>query len=245
MGGYERQPVPFGLNGIPRDFKYQLLPEDWERFTPLMENAIRRVPVMERVEVKKLLNGPEGFTPDGEYLLGPTSVKGFWVACAFCAHGLAGAGGIGKVMAEWIVEGHPEWDMWRLDVRRFGSNYNSLGLRRAHDRDLHPVLRHPLSRRGAPLRRNLRLSHLLPPARPGLFVRRKFGWERPNWFQPYEEKRLTVTNRWAGRITTGRGPSATNICRPVPPLVCSTRPHSTRSKCADRGRRLPQPRLRQ
>ena len=72
----------------------------------------------------QLLNGPEGFTPDSEYLLGPTAVRGFWVACAFCAHGLAGAGGIGKVMAEWIVDGHPEWDMWRLDVRRFGPQYN-------------------------------------------------------------------------------------------------------------------------
>ena len=78
-----------------------------------------------RSEIIQLLNGPEGFTPDGEFLLGPTAVKGFWVACAFCAHGLAGAGGIGKVMAEWIIDGHPEWDIWRLDVRRFGSNYNS------------------------------------------------------------------------------------------------------------------------
>ena len=125
-GGYERQPEPFGLNGIPHDFKYQLLPPDWDRFTPLMENSIRRVPAVENAEVIKLLNGPEGFTPDGEFLLGPTSVKGFWVACAFCAHGLAGAGGIGKTLAEWIIDGHPEWDVWRLDVRRFGPNYNSL-----------------------------------------------------------------------------------------------------------------------
>ena len=190
MGGYERQPVPFGLNGIPRNFKFQLLPEDWERFTPLMENAIKRVPVMERVEVKKLLNGPEGFTPDGEYLLGPTSVKGFWVACAFCAHGLAGAGGIGKVMAEWIVEGHPEWDMWRLDVRRFGSNYNSLGYATARTietytqyYDIHFPGEERLSRR------NLRLSPTYYRLRDlGCSFGEKFGWERPNWFQPYEEK---------------------------------------------------------
>ena len=77
-----------------------------------MENSIKRVPAVETAEIIQLLNGPEGFTPDGEFLLGPTEVKGFWVACAFCAHGLAGAGGIGKVMAEWIVEGHPEWDEW-------------------------------------------------------------------------------------------------------------------------------------
>ena len=124
-GGYERAPAPWALDGIPADFNNRVLPPDWDRFTPLMENAIRRVPVLETAEIVTLLNGPEGFTPDGEYLLGPTAVKGFWVAAAFCAHGLAGAGGIGKVMAEWIVEGHPEWDIWRLDVRRFGSNYTS------------------------------------------------------------------------------------------------------------------------
>ncbi len=190
MGGYERQPVPWGLNGIPRNFKFQLLPEDWERFTPLMENAIKRVPIMEKVEVKKLLNGPEGFTPDGEYLLGPTSVKGFWVACAFCAHGLAGAGGIGKVMAEWIVEGHPEWDMWRLDVRRFGSNYNSQDYAAARTietytqyYDIHFPGEERLSRR------NLRLSPTYYRLRDlGCSFGEKFGWERPNWFQPYEEK---------------------------------------------------------
>jgi 4-methylaminobutanoate oxidase (formaldehyde-forming) len=190
MGGYERQPVTFGLKGIPRDFKYQLLPEDWERFTPLMENAIRRVPIMERIEVKKLLNGPEGFTPDGEYLLGPTSVKGFWVACAFCAHGLAGAGGIGKVMAEWIIDGHPEWDMWRLDVRRFGSNYNSQDYAAARTIETYTQyydIHYPGEERLA--RRDLRLSPTYYRLRDlGCSFGEKFGWERPNWFQPYEEK---------------------------------------------------------
>ena len=117
-GGYERDPAPFGLKGIPKDFKYQLLPPDWDRFAPLMENSIKRVPAVETAEIIQLLNGPEGFTPDGEFLLGPTTVKGFWVACAFCAHGLAGVGGIGKVMAEWIIDGTPEWDVWRLRHRR-------------------------------------------------------------------------------------------------------------------------------
>ncbi len=189
-GGYERQPAPFGLNGIPRDFKYQLLAPDWERFTPLMENSIRRVPAIETAEIVKLINGPEGFTPDGEFLLGPTSVKGFWVACAFCAHGLAGAGGIGKVMAEWIIEGQPEWDVWRLDVRRFGPNYDSLDYTLARTietysqyYDIHYPGEERLSRRGQRLSptyfrlRELRCS-----------FGEKFGWERPNWFAIYEEK---------------------------------------------------------
>jgi len=189
-GGYERDPAPFGLNGIPRDFKYQLLPPDWERFTPLMENSIKRVPILEKAEIRQLLNGPEGFTPDGEFLLGPTAVKGFWVACAFCAHGLAGAGGIGKVMAEWIVEGHPEWDVWRLDVRRFGSNYNSQDYTVARTLetytqyyDIHFPGEERLSRRG------LRLSPTYYRLRDlGCHFGEKTGWERPNWFKPYEEK---------------------------------------------------------
>ena len=187
-GGYERDPAPFGLNGIPRDFKYQLLPPDWERFTPLMENSIKRVPAVESAEIIQLLNGPEGFTPDGEFLLGPTSVKGFWVACAFCAHGLAGAGGIGKVMAEWIIEGHPEWDLWRLDVRRFGSNYASQDytVRRTIETysqyyDIHYPNEERISGR------MLRLSPTYYRLRDlGAVFGEKTGWERPNWFKPYE-----------------------------------------------------------
>ncbi len=189
-GGYERQPATFGMNGIPHDFKFQLLPPDWERFTPLMENSIRRVPAIENAEVVKLLNGPEGFTPDGEFLLGPTSVKGFWVACAFCAHGLAGAGGIGKVMAEWIIDGHPEWDMWRLDVRRFGPNYNNIDYTVARTfetytqyYDIHFPGEERLSRR------NVRTSPTYFRLRDlGCHFGEKMGWERPNWFRIYEEK---------------------------------------------------------
>ncbi|MBI3741756.1 MAG: FAD-dependent oxidoreductase [Chloroflexi bacterium] len=124
-GGYERQPAPTFLDGIPQDFNNKLLPPDWDRFAPLMDGLIKRTPIIEHAQVNMLLNGPEGFTPDAEFLLGPTTVKGFWVAAAFCAHGLASAGGIGKAMAEWIIEGHPEWNLWRLDLRRFGSNYSS------------------------------------------------------------------------------------------------------------------------
>lgn len=188
-GGYERNPAPFGLNGIPKDFKYQLLPPDWERFNPLMENSIKRVPAVEKAEIRQLLNGPEGFTPDGEFLLGPTDVKGFWVACAFCAHGLAGAGGIGKTMAEWIIEGSPEWEVWRLDVRRFGSNYASQDFivkRTIETYSKYYDISYPGSERtsGRPMRLSptyYRLRDL--EAEFG----EKTGWERPNWFKPHAE----------------------------------------------------------
>lgn len=191
-GGYERDAAPFGLKGIPKDFRYQLLPPDWDRFEPLMMNSIKRVPSLETAEIIQLLNGPEGFTPDGEFLLGPTGVKGFWVACAFCAHGLAGAGGIGKVMAEWIIEGHPEWDVWALDVRRFGSNYASQDFivkRTLETYSKYYDIHYPNSERISG--RMLRLSptyHRLRELRASFGE--KTGWERPNWFRIYEEKAI-------------------------------------------------------
>ena len=189
-GGYERNPQPFGLDGIPDDFRYKLLPPDWERFTPLMENSIHRVPAVEKAEIIQLLNGPEAFTPDGEFLLGPTDVRGFWVACAFCAHGLAGAGGIGKAMAEWIIEGTPEWNCWRLDVRRFGPHYVSQGytLSRTIESnsryyDIHLPGEERQSERG------LRLSPAYFRERElGAAFGEKFGWERPNWYAPHEAR---------------------------------------------------------
>jgi 4-methylaminobutanoate oxidase (formaldehyde-forming) len=189
-GGYERNPKPFGLDGIPDDFKYKLLPPDWERFTPLMENSIHRVPSVEKAEIVQLLNGPEGFTPDGEFLLGPTDVRGFWVACAFCAHGLAGAGGIGKAMAEWIIEGTPEWNCWRLDVRRFGPHYVSQSFtlnRTVESNSRYYDIHLPGEERQT--ERNFRLSPAYGRERDlgGVFGE-KFGWERPNWYAPHEAK---------------------------------------------------------
>src|SRR5881396_611581 len=188
-GGYERAPAPWGLDGIPGDFNSKVLPPDWDRFTPLLENAIRRVPALESAEAVTLLNGPEGFTPDGEYLLGPTAVKGFWVAAAFCAHGLAGAGGVGKVMAEWIVEGLPEWDMWRLDVRRFGSNYTSQSYvvaRTVETYSKYYDIHFPNEERASA--RRLRLSPAYHrQSELGAVFGEKTGWERPNWFSIYGE----------------------------------------------------------
>ena len=74
-----------------------------------------------------LINGPEAFTPDGEFILGESAVRGFWVAAGFCAHGIAGSGGMGKLVAEWIVDGQPGVDAWALDSRRFGPQYRDRG----------------------------------------------------------------------------------------------------------------------
>ena len=130
MGGYERSSKAWtadyeSLDNIPADFNGRLLPEDWDRFEEIAINSQIRVPKMGEVGVKNFINGPEGFTPDNEFCLGETSVGGFYVAAGFCAHGIAGAGGIGKVVAEWIVAGEPTMDLWHMDIRRFGDSYKS------------------------------------------------------------------------------------------------------------------------
>src|SRR5436309_1890242 len=137
MGGYERHPAPWSLDGIPADFNGRLLEEDWPRFEELMTNALVRVPALEDMEVVRLINGPEAFTPDGEFILGPSEVRGFWIAAGFCAHGLAGAGGRGQLVAEWIVEGVPSLDVWEMDSRRFGPHYASREYTLARTREVY------------------------------------------------------------------------------------------------------------
>ena len=193
-GGYEHQPKPWGLEGVPQDWNFKLLEPDWERFTPLMENIIKRVPSLETAEIVQLLNGPEGFTPDSEFLLGPTAVRGFWAACAFCAHGIAGAGGIGKVMAEWIIDGHPEWDMWRLDARRFGNQYSSQAFTLARTVETYGKyydIHMPTEERESA--RPLRLSPAYRRVEElGAVFGEKGGWERPNWFTPNEQDKRSA-----------------------------------------------------
>ena len=134
MGGYERDSAPWALDehlldAIPADFNGRLLEEDWPRFEQIAKNSSKRVPAMDEITVTRLINGPEAFTPDNEFCLGESEVRGFFVAAGFCAHGLAGAGGIGRVMAQWILEGEPAIDVWEMDIRRFGA---ALPLARLH-----------------------------------------------------------------------------------------------------------------
>ncbi|HEX7525369.1 MAG TPA: FAD-dependent oxidoreductase, partial [Gaiellaceae bacterium] len=125
LGGYERDPAVWSLHGVADDFNNKLLPEDWDRFAPLMTNACRRVPAAETADIVSLVNGPEGFTPDNEFVLGESEVHGLFVAAGFCAHGIAGAGGVGRVMSEWLLDGEPSFDTWKMDIRRFGAQYRS------------------------------------------------------------------------------------------------------------------------
>jgi glycine cleavage system aminomethyltransferase T/glycine/D-amino acid oxidase-like deaminating enzyme len=204
MGGYERHPAPWGLDGIPADFNGQLLPEDWERFEELLTNAVVRVPELEEAEVVKLVNGPEAFTPDGEFILGESDVRGFWVAAGFCAHGLAGAGGMGQLVAEWIVEGVPSLDVWEMDSRRFGRHYRSREYTLARTVEVYSTyydVKYPGHEREAG--RPLRVSPAYERLRElGASFGEKSGWERANWFEPNAERgdESLRPRGWAGRL---------------------------------------------
>ncbi|HYH92126.1 MAG TPA: FAD-dependent oxidoreductase [Candidatus Saccharimonadales bacterium] len=186
MGGYERDPAPWALDGIPSDFNGRLLAPDMDRFGPIMEGAIRRVPAMADARVSRVINGPEAFTPDNEFILGESEVRGFWVAAGFSAHGIAGAGGIGRQMASWIVDGEPELDLWRMDIRRFGAAYRSPAYTLARSIENYATyydIHYPNEEReaGRPLRTSPTYEVL---AELGAVFGEKSGWERPNWFEP-------------------------------------------------------------
>ena len=204
MGGYERHPAPWSLDGIPEDFNGKLLAEDWPRFEELMEGALARVPELGDAEVIKLINGPEAFTPDGEFILGPSDVHGFWVAAGFCAHGLAGTGGMGQLLAEWIVEGLPSLDVWEMDSRRFGRHYESRDYTLARTTEVYSTyydVKYPGHERKAG--RPLRVSPTYARAQDlGAAFGEKSGWERVNWFEPnaaFGDESLRPRG-WAGRL---------------------------------------------
>ncbi len=187
MGGYEPHPIPWALGGIPHDFTKKLLKPNYEHFELLSLHAMKRVPVIGQAEIITLLNGPEAFTVDGDFILGESpEVKNFFVAAGFCAHGIAAAGGVGKMMAEWVIEGEPSLDLWRLDIRRFGPHHRSktYTTRRALETYAHHyAIRWPFEERTSA--RPLRTSPLYQRLKKmGAVFGEKYGWERPNWFAP-------------------------------------------------------------
>ncbi|HVA88927.1 MAG TPA: FAD-dependent oxidoreductase, partial [Chloroflexota bacterium] len=203
MGGYERTPAPWSLHGIPATFNGKLLNPDHDRFVPILEGAIRRIPAMESAPVARWVNGPEAFTPDGEFILGESPVGGLFVAAGFCAHGIAGAGGIGKMMAEWVSEGTPSLDLWKMDIRRFGAQYRSRRYMLARTTEVYSTyydIAYPNHERLAG--RPLRVSPAYPRlAELGAAFGEKSGWERANWFEANAAASLEAlrSRGWAGR----------------------------------------------
>jgi 4-methylaminobutanoate oxidase (formaldehyde-forming) len=209
MGGYERPGAPAflpderGFEQIPPDFNGRLLEDDWDRFEQIVVNSRRRVPEMENVKVTRMINGPEGFTPDNEFCLGETEIAGLFVAAGFCAHGLAGAGGVGEVMAEWIAAGEPSLDLWHMDIRRFGAHYRSPSYSLKRIRETYETyydIKYPAYEReaGRPLRVSpVNTWHREHRASFG----EKSGWERVNWYDSNADAgdEALRPRGWAGR----------------------------------------------
>ncbi len=187
MGGFEPEAKPWGMDGIPDGFEFTLLNEDWDQFEILMTNALIRVPALETAEVRQLVNGPECFTPDTNFILGEApEVRNFFVGAGMNSMGIASAGGAGKALAEWIDAGEPTMDLWPVDIRRFAP-FNAdeawLAARVGEAVGKHYAIHWPnLEMESArPLRRSPLYRHL---KRAGACFGSKMGWERANWFAP-------------------------------------------------------------
>ncbi len=185
MGGYEQNPLPWAVEGIPEGFNFSLLDNDVDHFEQLMEQALVRVPSLETAGIKQMINGPESFTPDGNFILGEApELPNFFVGAGFNAYGIAAGGGAGMALAEWIHAGEPPYDLWPVDIRRFGRpHFDSDWVR---TRTLEAYAKHytiawPAEEHdsGRPCRRSP-LYELLKGQ--GACFGEKLGWERPNWY---------------------------------------------------------------
>jgi|FEC22Drversion2_1045045.scaffolds.fasta_scaffold00074_14 sarcosine dehydrogenase len=185
MGGYEPNPIAWAVDGIPEGFTFALLNSDWDHFSPTMELALGRVPALAHAGIKELINGPESFTPDGNFILGEApEQRGFFVGAGFNAFGIASGGGAGMALAEWIVAGEPPFDLWPVDIRRFGRPHFDTDWIRTRTLELygkHYTIAWPGEEHesGRPCRRSPLYDRLKAA---GAAFGEKLGWERPNWF---------------------------------------------------------------
>ena len=188
VGGFEPEAKPWvAPDQIPDPFQFQLLEEDWEHFSVLMDSALERLPVLRETGIRKFYNGPESFTPDNQFILGEApNVRGFFVAAGFNSVGIATAGGAGRALAEWIIEGEPSLESLAVDIRRFAPFHGEHAWLRARVGEvlgLHYAV--PWPNREFETARPLRTSpayERLADAHAGFGS--KMGWERANFFAP-------------------------------------------------------------
>lgn len=185
MGGYEPNPIPWAKTGIPKGFHYSLLDSNFDHFEQLMELALGRVPALESAGIKTLTNGPESFTPDGNFIIGEApELRNFYVGAGFNAFGIAAGGGAGMALAEWVHKGEPPFDLWSADIRRFGAPHFDTDWVRtrtieAYAKHYTMGWPHEENRSGRPCRKSPLYDRL---AAQGACFGEKLGWERPNWF---------------------------------------------------------------
>ena len=187
MGGYEPDPIAWTLGDVPSDFEFQLFEDDWDHFEQHMSAALARVPALEKTGIKKMIHGPESFTPDGNFILGAApNLKNFYVGAGFNAFGIASAGGAGWVLAQWVHSGEAPMDLWVVDLRRFSALHEDRQW--VCDRTLEAYGKHYTV--GFPHEEYLSgRPRIVSPLYERLkslnaCFGSKLGWERPNWFAP-------------------------------------------------------------
>lgn len=187
MGGYEPNPIPWAVGGIPAGFHFSLLPSNFDHFEQISEQALARCPSLATAGVRQLLNGPESFTPDGNFILGEApEVRGFFVGAGFNAFGIASGGGAGWALADWVLTGAPPLDLWPVDIRRFSRVHadeawvreRTLEMYGKHYTIVWPFEEYASARPAltSPIYERLKAA--------GACFGSKLGWERPNWFAP-------------------------------------------------------------
>jgi 4-methylaminobutanoate oxidase (formaldehyde-forming) len=185
MGGYEPNPKLWRDGTLPPGFHFQLLDNDIDHFTPIMEQALGRVPALATAGVKQMINGAESFTPDGMFILGEApEQRGVFVGAGFNAFGIASGGGAGMCLAEWVAKGEAPFDLWPADIRRFGRPHFDTDWIRKRTYEAygkHYTMAWPGEEHHSA--RPTRTSPLYPLlAQAGAVFGEKLGWERPNWF---------------------------------------------------------------
>ncbi|QRI61686.1 FAD-dependent oxidoreductase (plasmid) [Shinella sp. PSBB067] len=190
MGGYEPNPQPWTTGDVPDDWAYRLFDDDFDHFEQHMEQAIARVPALERVGVRQMINGSESFTPDGNFILGAApECSNMFVGAGFNAFGIASGGGAGWVLAQWVVDGEAPLDLWAVDIRRFSGMHRDRQW--VLDRTLeaygkHYAIAFPHEEYQSGRPRIVSPLYERLKARGAVFGS-KLGWERPNWFAPEGE----------------------------------------------------------
>jgi len=187
FGGYEPNPIAWTTGDVPGDFEFQLFDDDWDHFEQHMTQALARVPALEKTGIKQMINGPESFTPDGNFILGAApELKNFYVGAGFNAFGIASGGGAGWVLAEWAARGEAPMDLWVVDIRRFSDLHKDR--KWTCDRTLEAYGKHytigfPHEEYASGRPRIVSPLYERLKALNACFGS-KLGWERPNWFAP-------------------------------------------------------------
>jgi 4-methylaminobutanoate oxidase (formaldehyde-forming) len=187
FGGYEPNPIAWGTGDAPENFEFQLLDDDWDHFEQHMEQALARIPALGSAGIKQMINGPESFTPDGNFILGEApEVRNIFVGAGFNAFGIASGGGAGWVLADWVAKGEQPMDLWVVDIRRFSDLHRDRDWVRERTLEAygkHYTVAYPLEEYESGRPRIVSPLYERLKARRAVFGS-KLGWERANWFAP-------------------------------------------------------------